>query len=259
MDYFEPFFQVYIYVCMMIFGLCMGSFLNCLAYRICHNLSIVKGRSMCDHCGHVLGPLDLIPVFSYIFSGGKCRYCGKKLSSRYVFSEIITGLVYCVVVYRYGLSLETIEYLILSSLMLLISFADLEDFLIPPQAIILGLINRFVFICIRGNFLSELLSSVIGAIGISLPLYLLVIVMEKILKKDAMGGGDIKLVFMLGSYCSIGQGLLSVLVACIVGLIFALISNKRNEQFPFGPSLCIGYFISILFGTGIVYWYLGLF
>jgi len=243
----------------MVVGMCMGSFLNCCAYRMCHSLSIIKGRSMCDSCGHTLSALDLIPVVSYLLSGGKCRYCGKKLNPQYLISEIVSGLVYLLVVLRFGLTLETVEYLVLSSLMLCASFADLEDYIIPDILIILGIINRIVFIILSNNFLSELLSSLIGGFGMAIPLYVLVIVMEKILKKEAMGGGDIKLVFMLGLYLGIPESLFGIIVACIVGIIFAYSSDALHKQFPFGPSLCVGYFISILCGSTLISWYLSLF
>ena len=145
------YFRAYIYVIAFVFGSVMGSFLNCCAYRICHDMSIVKGRSMCDHCGHVLGVLDLVPIFSYLFSGGKCRYCGAKLSIRYFFSEVIGGLTYLFIVMKFGLSLECVKYLVLCSLLLCASFADLEDMIIPDRLIVLGLVNRLVELgCSRG-------------------------------------------------------------------------------------------------------------
>jgi len=253
------FLDIYYILIITFIGMCMGSFLNCLAYRMCHGLSIVKGRSMCDKCEHVLGPLDLVPVFSYIFSHGKCRYCGEKLSIRYPLSELISGLVYLVVYLKFGLTIYTIEYLILVSLMLAISFADLEDFIIPDSFIVLGLINRIVFIGLSSDIKGAAISSIIGAFSITVPLILLVIVMEKILKREAMGGGDIKLVFMLGSYVSIAEGLLAVLISCVVGIVFAVISKRTNEQFPFGPSLCIGYLVSMLYGSVLIDSYLSLF
>jgi len=256
---FDTFARYYIYFVTMLFGLCMGSFLNCCAYRMCHGLSIVKGRSECDRCKHQLGVLDLIPVFSYLLSGGKCRYCGNKLDPRYLFSEIVSGVVYVLIVVKFGLTIETIEYLILCSLMLCASFADLEDFIIPDILIIIGIVNRILFCVFSNNFLSELLKSVINGTVMAGSLLILVIVMEKILKKEAMGGGDIKLVFMVGLYLSIPQSLFGILVACVVGIFFAYAMQRQHEQFPFGPSLCIGYFISLLYGSAIISWYLSLF
>jgi len=251
--------RVYVYFLTVVTGLCMGSFLNCCAYRMCHGISVTKGRSRCDRCGHQLGFKDLIPVLSYAFSGGRCRYCGERLPAMYPVSEIVSGLVFFLVVYRYGLSVFAAKYLVLAMIMLCASFADLEDFVIPDVLIVLGLVNRLVFALASGNFLYELKSSIIGALAISVPLYFIVIITEKILNKEAMGGGDIKLVFMLGSYLSFGEGLLGLLLSCVCGIGFAYASQKTEEPFPFGPGLCIGYFISILYGSNIIDSYLGLF
>ena len=255
----DLYFRVIVYVYAFLLGSIMGSFLNCMAIRICHNVSFVKGRSVCDECGHVLGPLDLIPIFSYILNRGKCRYCGAKLSARYLISEIVAGLSYLFIVIKFGLTLETIKYLVLVSLMLAISFADLEDYLIPDRFIVVGLINRLVFILLGSSIKQELISSLIGGLVISLPILIISIIMTKILKRDAMGGGDIKLFFMLGTYFGIGENLLSVLMACIVGIIFSVITKKTKEEFPFGPSICLAYYITILFGSSIVNWYINLF
>jgi len=259
LESFDLITKLYIYFIVMAFGLCMGSFLNCMAYRMCHGLSIINGRSKCDHCQHVLGVVDLIPIVSYLITGGKCRHCGKKINPQYLISEIVSGIVFLLVVNRFGLTIQTVEYLILCSLMLCASFADLEDYIIPDILIILGIINRIIFCILSNNFLSELLSSLVNGLAIAIPMIILVIVMEKILKKEAMGGGDIKLMFMVGLYLNIPQSIFSILVACVVGIVFAYSIGKQREQFPFGPSLCIGYFISLLYGNMIISSYLNLF
>ena len=214
---------------------------------------------MCDHCGHVLNAKDLVPIFSYIFSKGKCRYCGAKLDIRYPVSELISGLAYVFIVVKFGLTLSTVQYLILCSIMLCISFADLEDYLIPDRLIVLGLINRLVFILISKNIKGLLIRSIIGGLCVSLPIYLIAIVMEKILKRDAMGGGDIKLFFMLGTYFAVGENILSVLLSCVIGILFSVITKRTKEEFPFGPSICLAYYLTLMVGKYILTWYLGLF
>ena len=255
----DLYFQIYVYFVAFVFGSVMGSFLNCYAYRICHNMSIVKGRSKCGSCGHVLGPRDLVPIFSYLFSKGKCRYCGTKLSIKYPLTELTSGIIYVLVVYKYGLSLKTIEFIILVSLMLVISFTDLEDYLIPDRFIIAGIINRLIFILINGNIKTDLINSMIGGLCISLPVLLISIVMTKILIRDAMGGGDIKLFFMLGLYFSVSENLLGVLLSCFIGILFSVLTKKTKEEFPFGPSICLGYFLVMMIGASIINWYMGFF
>ena len=263
----DKIFVIYVYVFTVIIGLVMGSFLNCMAMRISRHESIL-GRSHCENCGHELGFLDLIPIFSYIFSKGKCRYCGQKISIRYPISEIVSALVFVLIVKEFWFTRETIEYLILASICLAISFCDLEDFTIPNVLIVLGIINRIVFILLGNNIPSELLNSLISGLIASVPVLVLSIVMDKILKKDTMGGGDIKLLFMLGLYLAtgsttltIGLNLVGLLLSCVIGIIFGVISTKgeKGKAFPFGPSICLGFLLSLLYGSRIVIWYLSLF
>ena len=206
-----------------------------------------------------MGVLDLVPIFSYLFSGGKCRYCGAKLSIRYFFSEVIGGLTYLFIVMKFGLSLECVKYLVLCSLLLCASFADLEDMIIPDRLIVLGLVNRLVFVFIEGNIKDGLLNSLIGAFCISIPMLIIVLIMERIMKREAMGGGDLKLFMMIGSYFSIGENVLSVLFACVIGLLFSVLMKKTNEEFPFGPSICLAYFLTLFVGSNILNWYFSLF
>ena len=257
--YFDLSFQIYIYFLTFVLGAVMGSFLNCCAYRICHNMPISKGRSECDNCKHLLGPLDLIPLVSYLISGGKCRYCGKHISIRYPLTELISGLLYCLIVYKFEISLETIKYLVLISCLLCASFADIEDFLIPDRLIVIVLINRIIFILLSDDILSELLNSVIGALCITVPLIILVIVMSKVMKREAMGGGDIKLFFMIGSYFPVLENLLALLISCFIGLLFATITKQKDNEFPFGPSICVAYFITLMVGSYILSSYFSLF
>lgn len=260
-DYLDTSLKIYVLVVSFLFGTVIGSFLNCYAGRICHNESIVKGRSKCGACGHVLGVADLIPILSYILLKGKCRYCGAKLNIRYLLSELISGIAFVLLVYKFGFSLRTGEYLILVCCMLAISFADLEDYLIPDRFIIVGIVNRIVFILFSNDIKSELLNSLISSIIVGGTMIILVVVMEKILKKDAMGGGDIKLLFMLSMYNSLSLDLLGILMSCIIGIIFGLINTKgeKGKLFPFGPSICLGFYLVIMVGEPIVNWYLSLF
>ena len=255
--------KIYICVILAIFGACMGSFLNCFAIRLCNGESIAKGRSHCMSCGHVLSPLDLIPIFSYIFLRGKCRYCGAKMSPRYLVSEIISAVVYVGVFLRFGWSIKTVEFLLLTSILLCVSFADLEAYIIPDGLIIAGIVIRLMFILFSGDTGHEALQSVIGGFSVSAPVLIIVLIMEKLMKREAMGGGDIKLLFMAGIYLPWSQNLLAILLACICGLLFGAIYNrlKNNEEklFPFGPAIAAGTYLSMLFGEGIINAYLSLF
>ncbi len=135
----------------------MGSFLLCTADRVVHGKSFVRGRSVCDACGHTLAARDLIPVVSFCISRGKCRFCGAKLSLLYPVSELLGALSYALTVFAFGISLQTLEALIFISLLLAVSFADLEEYIIPDRFLLIGLIVRLGFLLFA--FRDELLSS----------------------------------------------------------------------------------------------------
>ncbi len=255
-----------VYACVVaaLLGLVMGSFLNCMAIRIVNGESISRGRSHCMSCGHVLGVKDLVPLFSWLSTKGKCRYCGEAISIRYPITELVSALCYVAVVLRFGLSFQTIEFLILTSLMLVISFCDIEDYIIPDRFIIAGILVRVAYLTFESAmgimYGNEWLDSLIGGLSVSLPILIIALVMERILKRDAMGGGDIKLLFMIGTYFSWPVNLLSVLISCILGIIIGAILMKKNERLiPFGPAICAGSFIGMIFGLDIITAYLGMF
>ncbi len=327
-----------IYICALagIIGLVMGSFLNCAAIRITTGEPIARGRSHCMACGHLLGVRDLVPLFSWLFLKGKCRYCGQKISARYPLSELCGALIYILIVLKYGLSLASFAALVLFSIALCIAFADIEDYLIPDRLIAGGIILRILLLPLTatasglsgaaetagaaalsgataetagvaalsgssdfaglpagdfagfgglasgGEMLHAALQSLIGGLSIALPLLIIVLIMDRILKKESMGGGDIKLFFMLGLYFPWQENILALLLACIVGIVVGLVQLRglREEEaleenefvdeaadeeksephlIPFGPAIVCGYFLTSLFGSELISWYLGLF
>ena len=118
----SPFITVYCCAVAALLGACTGSFLACLAWRTVHGESVLRGRSHCDVCGHVLGVRDLVPVFSYLLSGGKCRYCGAKLSARHVWGELISAAVFVSLLLQYDISLQTLEAWLLACVLLACTF-----------------------------------------------------------------------------------------------------------------------------------------
>lgn len=268
---FDTYFIVYMIAIVAILGLVMGSFLNCMAIRIVNGEPIARGRSHCMSCGHTLGARDLVPLFSWLFSKGKCRYCGEKVSGRYPLTELVSTIVYVSVILKFGLSVEALEMLILVSLLLVISFCDIEDYLIPDRFIVTGIIVRIAYLTFisfslakagmgSGFIVGYWTQSLIGGLCISVPVLILAIIMEKVLKRDAMGGGDIKLLFMIGIYFPWMVNLFSILVSCVIGIIVGMILLKQDKKMiPFGPAICAGSWIGMLFGTEIISAYLGMF
>lgn len=257
---------VYILFITALSGLAMGSFLNCWAYRLTTGESILKGRSHCPACGHTLGALDLIPVASYVFLGGKCRYCKEKLSIRYLVAELVCAAYFVSVVWHFDVTPEALKFLIMGSLLFCAGLVDLETQIIPDRLII-GVIANFLLFTLLSKqpVLPALWQGVVGGLSISLPLLIVVLLMDRILKRESMGGGDIKLLFAIGMYFTWQKNLFLLIVACVAGIILGLSKkgfrdDKENPgAFPFGPAIIFAYWIALLFGEPVLVWYQSLF
>lgn len=261
MLYTAPYITCYFVFLALLLGACMGSFLNCMAWRIVHNEPISKGRSHCDVCGHTLGIGDLIPVISYITHRGRCRYCGAKLSAVHVIAEAVSAVLFAAVLLKFDISLQALEYMIFMCLLMACSFADLEGRIIPDRFIISGLLVRAAFFVILNDPAKVALDDLIGGAGIAGLLLVVVLVFEKIKGIEAMGGGDIKLIFMTGIFLGWKANLLCLFIACIIGIISGLVlkSGDGDKTFPWGPSIALAAVICMLFGNKAVELYLGLF
>lgn len=260
MLYSSPIITVYAIALTCLIGLAAGSFLNCAAMRAISGESIALGRSHCPQCNHTLGALDLVPLFSWLFLRGRCRYCGAKISWRYPLSELLTALVFVSALLKWDISLKALEMALLGSVLLWISFTDAEAQIIPNRLIVAGIAIRVVFILVSGDIPRVALQSAVSGLSVSLPVLLIALLLEKLLKKEAVGGGDIKLLFMTGLYFDWKLNVLALLLACFVGIAFALISRvKSGKPFPFGPAIACGTWLSMLFGSAVISAYLGLF
>ena len=215
----SPFITVYCCAVAALLGACTGSFLACLAWRTVHGESVLRGRSHCDVCGHVLGVRDLVPVFSYLLSGGKCRYCGAKLSARHVWGELISAAVFVSLLLQYDISLQTLE----------------------------------------GWLLHRLTDGLIGGVTVAGGLLLLSLYMDKRMQRETLGGGDIKLLFLTGLFFGWKGNLLCLVLACVAGIVWGLAGKRRGEAIPWGPSIAVGAWITALAGQPFINWYLGLF
>ena len=261
MLYSTPYITAYCLTLAVVLGLCMGSFLNCLAWRLVHGESVLKGRSHCDACGHTLAPRDLVPLVSFLATQGKCRYCGKKLSPTHLVAELSTAAVYVAVLLKYDISLQTLEYALFSSILLTCAFADLEGYMIPDRCILLGIALRPVFLLLQKAPVSLWLDSLLGGFLVAGGLLALVLLYEKIRKVEAMGGGDIKLLFLTGIYLGWKGNLLCLFAACILGILFGILATRRSTTplFPWGPAITTAAILTLLFGEPVLDAYLGLF
>ena len=233
MLYADPFLTVY--CCLL--GACMGSFLNCAAWRIVHGESVLHGRSHCDACGHVLAVRGLIPVVSYLAAHGRCRYCGAKLSRRHVLAEAVSALVFVTLLLHYDISLQALEGWCVAGILLVCSFADLEGYIIPDRFIAVGIVLFIITLFFAPQPLRRALDGAIGGLAVAGCVLLLVLGMEKLLGREAMGGGDIKLLFLTGLFLGWKRNLLCLVTACVIGIVWGLLQKKtgRRRGHPVGP------------------------
>ena len=261
---FPPSLSAYLLFLAALLGAVFASFVGCAVARHLCGESVLHGRSRCDSCGATLGLADLIPIFSYIFLRGKCRHCGAKIPPLCPITEALTAAAFALLLWRYGLSLWTVGCMILCLLLLAIALVDLETYLIPDKLLLAGIVC-FVLFGLLGGGLSRLWQGLLGGLTASVPLLILVLIMDKVLKKDSMGGGDIKLLFVIGLFLSWAEAIFLLITACIIGILLGLTALKNSKDpenpgaFPFGPAIVLAAVISMLWAQPVTTWYLTLF
>lgn len=260
-----PALLCYALVLSFVIGTVFGSFLNCRAWRFVHGESILKGRSHCAVCGHVLGARDLVPVVSYLVLHGKCRYCGEKISPRYMITELIAGSGFLACVLRFGLTWETLRAVVLICFLLILSLVDIDSQIIPDRYLIASFVLWLVTLPFVANEadpafgwlpVHTLLSGLLGGVVIGGVMLVVSLLFERVTGKESMGGGDIKLYFIAGLYLGIWNGLLCILLSCIIGLLVVVVT--RSKRIPFGPSLSAALLFCLFFGERLVSAYISL-
>ena len=228
----SPFITVYSLIIAAVAGMCAGSFLLCVAGRSTNGegLRSLFGRSHCDACGHSLGAAELIPIFSYVFLRGRCRHCKAKLSPVYPASEAALAVIFMLLLMRYDISIEFVQFALLASALFMASAADIGAYIIPNGAVLFMIAVRLCFILTSGDILLRLRDAAIGAFCISLPVFVVSLVMEKILSREAMGGGDIKLFFAVGMYFGWRENILLLIIACVLGIVFGIVSALLSDD-----------------------------
>ncbi len=258
--YFTTAMTVYVLFLAFALGACVGSFLDCAAGRSARGENPLKGRSHCDGCGRTLEFFDLIPIFSWLFLRGRCRRCGAKIGARCVIVETLCACVFASVLWRFGFSWTCLELLILGCALVYLSLVDLETMELPgaPMAVAAGSFLLFLFA--HDDPLRRLLWGLLGALAIGGGVLLVSLIADKVMGRETMGGGDIKLLALLGLYVGPDGGLLLVIAACFTGLLFAGASRVgRGKEFPFGPAIALAAWPVLLFGESILRWYWSLF
>ena len=305
-----------------VLGACLGSFVNCLAWRTVHGESVLAGRSHCTSCGHALGPLDLVPVVSWLALRGRCRHCGKRVSSRYVVAEALLAAVFVALLVVYGAGPAWVAYAALACVLLAAALVDLDTFTIPNGFVVAvvglwalmmaasaaGLVawplanavtdalvdaqiagGQVVFAVAEpfgvGSMFAPLvgtgwtaaaLDGLAGGVAVGGGILVLSIAFDAVTGRASLGGGDVKLLFAVGLFLGLAGSLLTLLVACIMGLAFVLVrglshptappngsaaegvDSLRTKAIPFGPAIAAATVLSIMVGPAVLTWYVGL-
>ncbi|MCR4427794.1 MAG: prepilin peptidase [Caldiserica bacterium] len=237
-----------------LFGLVIGSFLNSVIYRLPRKIPLSKGRSFCPKCGHGLKAFDLVPLFSFLFLKGKCRYCGAPISFRYPLVELLAGAGIALLFWFYDLSLPFFTWAVLFLLLLPLFFIDLEHKLLPDVLTIPGIFLGLGFQFARGNFWQSPLGAAIGGV-----LFLLIY----LLWKGGMGEGDIKLAAMIGAFLGYPLVLVWFFISFVLGALggilgMLLFKLKGKSAIPFGPYMAVSALITAFWGMPILEGYLRL-
>ncbi|MFZ5994771.1 MAG: prepilin peptidase [Thermodesulfobacteriota bacterium] len=242
-------------------GLSIGSFLNVLIYRLPLGRSIIRPGSACPNCGAGIRWYDNIPVLSYLLLLGKCRRCRSRISLRYPLVELVTGLLSPAIFFRYGVSWTGLFYFIFVAALIAIIFIDFDHQIIPDIITYPGIIAGFISSLILPNitYRDSLIGIILGG-GI---LYLIALGYLILAKREGMGGGDIKLLAMIGAFLGWQALPFTILVSALLGSvvgIIAIIKTGKDARMaiPFGPFLSIGAILYLFWGKAVTQWYLGL-
>ena len=242
-----------------LFGLALGSFLNVCIYRIPLKKSIVHPPSSCPNCGAEIRFYDNIPVISYILLLGRCRQCHAPISFRYPLVELITGLLSAALFIKFGLSPNTILLFLFTAALIAIAFIDLQHKIIPDVISLPGILGGVVFSFFPSAGISPL-EALIGVVGGGGFLFLVGTAFEKVTGREGMGGGDVKLLAMIGAWMGWKALPFIVLISSFTGAVIGGLSLVVSRQgmrsrIPFGPFLALGALLFLFFGDEIALWF----
>jgi leader peptidase (prepilin peptidase)/N-methyltransferase len=243
-------------------GAAVGSFLNVCIYRLPRKESIIHPRSFCPHCKHKIVWYDNIPFLSYIILKRRCRYCKRIISFRYFLVELITASLFLFLFMQFGLSVSFWIYVILFSSLIVVSFIDIDIQEIPDEislsGIVIGLIISFIFpqLQVQSSHQLALLHSFLGVLVGGGSIYITGLIGNAIFKKESMGGGDVKLMAMIGAFIGWKLVLLTFFVAPFLGTAVGIVLKIKEGRslIPYGPFLSLAALIAICWGQTIIAW-----
>ena len=271
-----------IFAILFLFGAVIGSFLNVCIVRLPLEQSVVSPPSRCPRCGVPIRWYDNIPIISYLLLRGKCRRCGQPISWRYPLVELLNGLLFLWVIAEFGLTGEGFLVMALCSSLLVITFIDLDHQIIPDVITLPGMVIGVAaapffmtalaeplslglgrMIPHTGPYVTGLLNSLMGLILGAAPLYVIGLLWEKLRKIEAMGGGDVKLMGMVGSFLGWKGAFLTIMLAAVAGSVIGITlillkKHQADKVIPFGPFLAVGALVNLFYGPDLIAWYFGM-
>lgn len=245
--------EIYYSILFFLFGVAFGSFYNVVGMRWPAGKSIVQPGSHCDACQKPLKALDLIPVLSYVLLRGKCRQCGEKFGAFHALIELFTGLLFVLAYVHFGFTAELIVALLFISLFAIITVSDICYMIIQDKVLLI-----FGSLIVIGRIISPLTpwwDTIAGAVfGFGL------LLLVSMFSKNGMGGGDIKLYFVIGLVLGVKLTFISIFLSSVIGLIVAVFLKRGfGKTIPFGPSIAVGSLIAYFYGSELFDWYTSLF
>ena len=233
-----------------VFGLFFGSFFTVVGLRLPLKKKIVNDRSHCDACNHELSFLDMIPIVSFICLKGRCRYCREKIDPLSTWMELFTGILFALSYGVFGFSYELIIALGIVSMLVIISVSDMTYMVIPDEVLVFFAGYFLIFICLRYELLEALCHIVYGLFLFGV-MYVIMLLGNFLFHKESLGGGDIKMMFVIGTVLQPLLGLISIFLGSFLALpiSFLLIKKRKQTLIPFGPFLLISF--AFIYFTGI--------
>jgi leader peptidase (prepilin peptidase)/N-methyltransferase len=242
---------------LFVMGLCVGSFLNVVIARVPEGRSVVSPRSSCPRCGAEIPWYDNVPLISYAMLRARCRHCGEPISIRYPIVELVTGLLFALAGWHFGLGADLLAAVSLLATLVAITAIDLDRQLIPDVLSLPGIAAGLLLSTVSGRpgWLDSLLGTLLGG-GIFF--------LNIVASRGGMGGGDMKLGAMLGAFLGWKLVLVAILLAVLAGgavaiMLLAMRRRGRKDAVPFGPFLALGGAVSLFWGRPLLDWYLGVF
>lgn len=236
-----------------IIGLIFGSFYNVVGYRLPNNMSIVFPTSHCPNCNHKLKFYELIPVISYIFLLGRCKNCKKRISLSYPFFEMLTGVLFLLSYLVFGINMKFLISITFISILIIVSISDIRYYIIPDEVLLVGSIIIIIEFIINSlitdaSIINGVVMPILNGLGAFAILYLFKVFGDAVFQKESLGGGDIKLLFLIGLVLGFDMSIVVIFIASFIALPLSVISLIKNDNniLPFGPYLSLASAVVLL-------------